>query len=538
MKHSYRWIFGALLALAAATAANAQNTAARAGSQVADPTATKAAERAAVQNVAAEATAVQGAAVNNTVVMGAGVQANATVSVTRGVELSRRAQTTTDPAEKAATLREAEKIYTDVVKADPKAGSALNNLAVLAVGKGDSSAARQYFESAIASNDGHEALYALNYSKFLQTTDKPAAVKAARLAVQAAPDSATAKEHLGELLWQTNPAEMLPLANDLVAQGHSELATRFALRCLTSQSRPEAERRAWLILLASRLSREYAISEELRKSLAEDLAKLESDPMIGRGSQQLRAVIDTAPKSTADVSWWASQTSAPSPGSATGRAAMRDVLLAAGETLARQDMNRAERYFMTAVDLGERGPDPDAFLRLVELYTSHDSSEQLTSAKQHLAALMNRYQFEMFSEKSQAYGEGNWPLIYRMHVALGMTYAYLKTWSSAASYQNAIFQLSNAMTAAERANRDPRWRGTPLALPPVGVEKLAEGYLATGRNDLAVQARINGAAALNRIGHARDSTTVFRSIPAADVATLDPGSRKNYEDLRSKLPGA
>ena len=538
MKHSYRWIFGALLALAAATAANAQNAAARAGSQVADPTAKKAAERAAVQNVAAEATAVQGAAVNNTVVMGAGVQAKATLSVTRGVELTRRAQTTTDPAEKAATLREAEKIYTDVVKADPKAGSALNNLAVLAVGKGDASAARQYFESAIASNDGHEALYALNYSKFLQTTDKPAAVKAARLAVQTAPDSATAKEHLGELLWQTNPAEMLPLANDLVSQGHSELATRFALRCLTSQSRPEAERRAWLILLASRLSREYAISEELRKSLAEDLAKLESDPMIGRGSQQLLAVIDTAPKSTADVSWWASQTSAPSPGSATGRAAMRDVLLAAGETLARQDMNPAERYFMTAVDLGERGPDPDAFLRLVELYTSHDSSEQLTSSKQHLAALMNRYQFEMFSEKSHAYGEGNWPLIYRMHVALGMTYAYLKTWSSAASYQNAIFQLSNAMTAAERSNRDPRWRSTPLALPPVGVEKLAEGYLATGRNDLAVQARINGAAALNRIGHARDSTTVFRSIPAADVATLDPGSRKNYEDLRSKLPGA
>jgi tetratricopeptide (TPR) repeat protein len=561
MKHS--WILGALLALASASVTNAQNAASQAARQVANPAATNAAERpaaqnpaaqnAAVQNTAAQAAATQAAAtqstaaqsaaapdaaVKNTVAVGGTFKATASVSVARGVELTRRAQTTTDPAEKASALREAEQIYTDVVKADPKAGAALNNLAVLAVGKGNSAAARQYFESAMASDDGHEALYALNYSKFLQTSDKPAAVKAARLAVKAAPGSTTAKEHLGELLWQTNPAEMLPLATELVSQGHSELATRFALQCLTSQSRPESERRAWLVLLASRLSHEYAISEEVRRSLAQDLAKLESDPMIGRGSQQLRAVIDTPPKSTADVSWWASQSSVPSPGSATGRAAMRDVLLAAGQVYARQDMKRAEQYFMTAIELGERGPDPDAFLRLVELYASHDSSDPATGAKQQLAALMNRYQFEMFSEKSRAYAEGNWPLIYRMHVALGMTYAYLKTWTSAASYQNAIFQLSNAMKAAERANQDPRWRGTPLALPPVGVQKLAEGYLTTGRKDLALQARIDGAAALNRIGHARASTDVFRSIPAGDVATLDQGSRVKYEDLRSKLPGA
>jgi hypothetical protein len=119
-----------------------------------------------------------------------------------------------------------------------------------------------------------------------------------------------------------------------------------------------------------------------------------------------------------------------------------------------------------------------------------------------------------------------------------MTYAYLKTWTSTAQFQNAIFQLSNAMKAAERAGQDPRWRGTPLALPPVGVEKLAEGYLATGRKDLAIQARIDGAAALNRIGRVKDSTNVFRSIPATDVATLDQRERAKFEDLRTKLPDA
>jgi len=462
--------------------------------------------------------------------------AASTVPMSRGVELTKRAQTTTDPEEKAATLREAEHIYTEALKTDPKSGAALNNLAVISVRKGDSDAARKYFEDAIASDDGHKALYALNYSKFLQASDPQAAIQAARLAVKEAPNSSAAKEQLGALLWQTNPADLIPFANDLVSQGDSELATRFALQSLTSQSRPEAERRAWLILLATRLAREYAISAEVRNSLGADLAKLESDQMIGQGAQQLRAVIDTPPQSHTAVSWWSNQWKAPLPRTLAGRASMRDVLLAAGEFHSRQDMKRAEGYFLVAVDLGERGPDPDAFLRLVELYAGNDKTEQLATARQQLAALMRRYEFELFSEKSDAYREHNWPLIFRMHVALGTTYGYLKIWTSPGHYQNAIFQLSNAMLAAERAANDPKWKATPLALPPRGVELLAEGYLATGRQDLALRARIDGAAALDRVGHARDSAKVFREIAVLDVEKLNTESRVKYEVLRSKLP--
>ena len=450
-------------------------------------------------------------------------------SMSRGVELTKRAQTTADPEEKADKLREAEHIYTEELKKDPKSGAALNNLAVISVRKGDSDAARRYFEDAIASDDGHTALYALNYSKFLQASDVQAALQAARLAVKEAPNSSAAKEQLGALLWLTNPAELIPFAYELVAQGESELATRFALQCLTAQSRPEPERRAWLILLATRLGREYAISEQVRKSLGADLAKLESDPMIGQGAQQLRGVIDAPPQSHAAVSWWSNQRQAPMPRTLAGRATMRDVLLAAGEFHARQDRKRAEGYFQVAVEIGDRGPDPDAFLRLVELFASQEKIGQVTG-------LMDRYQFELFSEKSSAYAEGNWPLIFRMHLALGTTYAYLKIWTSNRPYQNAIFQLSNAMKAAERANEDPRWKGTPLALPPRGVEMLAEGYMVTGQQDLALQARIDGAAALDRVGYARDSAKVFREIAVLDVEKLSPASRVKYEDLRSKLP--
>lgn len=460
----------------------------------------------------------------------AGVAISVKGSVAEGVELTRRARAATTPAEKQASLRAAEEIYANVLKADPKQGAALNNLAVLAADKGDTTSARSYFERAIASDDGHKALYALNFSKYLQKTDKPAAIKAARMAAAAAPDSTLANEHLGELLWQTNPAEMLPLANDLASRGHTELATRFALQCLTSQSRPAEERRAWLILLASRLAKEYEISDAARESIASDLAKLESDPEVGRGSAQLRAVIGAAPQNGAAISWWGNLSSPPSGQKLSGRTAMRDVLLAAGEFQRARDAKQAAQYYTVAVELGEHGPDPDAFLRLVELYAGKGATHELTE-------LMNRYQYEMFSEKSLAYQKGDWPLIYRMHVALGMTYGYLKVWKSDASYQNALFQLSNAMIAAERANARQNGGGALLALPPVGIATLAQGYLAIGREDLATKARIDGAAALNKIGHAQDSAEAFRAIPASAVQALDAASRTKYEALRSALPG-
>jgi tetratricopeptide (TPR) repeat protein len=455
-------------------------------------------------------------------------------SVAEGVELTKRAQASTNSVEKQTSLQQAEAIYTSALEADPKQGAALNNLAVLAAGKGDRTAAQQYFERAIASDDGHKALYALNYSKYLQATDKPAAIKAARVAVAAAPDSTVANEHLGTLLWQTNPAEMLPLADDLLSRGHTELATRFALKCLTSQTRPAQERRAWLILLALRLSREYGISAAARESMSSDLGKLESDPEIDRGSRQLRAVIATPPRSPADIDWWAAQTQSPSGQHVSGRLAMRNVLLAAGELSSQRDAKRAGQYFTAAIDLGDEGPDPEAFLRLVELYASNGEGEQLSKATQALAALMDRYQNAMFREKSAAYRTENWELIYRMHVALGMTYAYLKTWRSEVGYQNAIFQLSHAMLAADRANGGRR-EGKLLALPPVGIEKLAQGYIAIDRKDLALRARIDGATALMRIRHVQDSTDVFHSIPTADVPALDEVSRTKYEALRVAL---
>lgn len=458
-------------------------------------------------------------------------------SLDEGAILARRARVTDNAADKQQAIVQAEAVYARALEANPNEGKLLNNLAVLSVNKGDAGAARQYFERAIATNDTNKGYYALNYSKFLQTSDKPAAIKAARVAVEAAPDSAVANEHLGTLLWQTNPTEMLPFANSLVARGHTELATRFAVQCLTSQSRPPEERRAWLVLLASRLANEYALSAEVRDSMATMLAKFEGDPEIGAGSQQLRAVIGNPPSKVGDVEWWRNQSSRPPTQAVSGRAAMRNVLVAASEFNFSRDAARAERYLTTAIELGDRGPDPDAFLRLVELYATRSGKEGNADASKALAELMNRYQYALFTEKGDAYMRGDWPLIYRMHVALGMTYAYLGTWRSQVEYQNAVFQLSNAMRAAEQANKRPQQGAgsSRLALPPSGVQKLAQGYEEIGRKELSLKTRVEGASALYAAGNVQDSADVFRSITASDVQALDASSRGKYDSLRGAL---
>jgi tetratricopeptide (TPR) repeat protein len=449
-------------------------------------------------------------------------------STAAGAELMRRVQATTDVAERSAAIEQAEQIYTRAIAADPSRGAAFNNLAVLAATKGDAAGARQNFERAIATDDGHKGFYALNYSKYLQATDKPAAIEAARIAVAAAPNSALANEQLGSLLWQERPADLLPFASDLAARGNTELATRFALQCLRSQSRPPEERRAWLVLLASRAAREYSISDAARDALSAELAGLESDPEVGQGSRQLRAALANPPSGPGDVGWWRSQSSTTKLQPTSGRAAMRDLLLSAGDFEARRDTQRADLYYRTALELGERGPDPDSFLRLVELYANDPGQGD---ARERIASLMGRYEFELFTEKGDAYARGDWPLVYRMHTALGMTYAYLDVWTSNSPYQNGIFQLSNAMVAAERASS--RGGRNALALPAVAVEQLARGYASLGRADLAAKARVDGAVALRKVGYASDAKPLIDRIGEAGLRTLDAATRAQYETLRN-----
>lgn len=434
-----------------------------------------------------------------------------------------------DSGERRAALQRAEAAYKLAATDAASRGPALHNLATLAAREGRDAEARQYFEQAIAADDTRKGFYALNYARYLQDRDPPAALRAARVAVTAAPDSELANVQLGALLWRHAPAQMLPLARDLARRGRTELATRFALQCLRSQSRPDAERIGWLTLLARRAADEYPIaSDATRAQLRADLANIEGDPVVGRGVAQLRAVLVAPPADRAGIDWWLAQRE-PQDGERTGSEAMRLFLLAAGEARAGTDRMAAERYFERAIELGERGPDPEAFLRLVELYAT-------SQAREPLARLMERYQWELFSEKSEAYARGDWPLIYRMHIALGMTYAYLQVWTSSSPFQNAVFQLENAQRAAVQLNAQAeRERSdTRVALPTRALKALADGYRAIGQATRVQRAVLDGAEQLRRVGQPADSVDALAILTPLDVQAMDAATRTRYQALRTQ----
>ena len=419
----------------------------------------------------------------------------------------------------------AESAYQRQVQEGRQVGTALNNLAVLAVQTGKDAEAKSYFEQALSTNDSMKGSYAYNYSKFLESKDKAAAVQWARVAAQTTPNSDTANAHLASLLTETNPTEVLPLASSLLDKGHTDLANKLAMQSLSSGTRPVDEKKAWLILVCERVAREAGVSETVARDVAAELEALQADPDVGIGSTQLRNVL-SKPPTGAGVSWWRQQGDTLPGNTDSGAVAMRKLLLVLGEAHATKDRGAAEAYYEAALELAPHGADPDAFLRLVELYADDPAK---------IEALMRNYEFALFSEKSDAYQNKDWPLVYRLHIALGMTYASLGVWRSTSTYQNAVFQLSNAMTAATKANAEPGNK-TRLALPPVAVDKLAQGYRTRGDANLAAKAQVDGAVALMDVGKTADSKVVFATISKESVAQLDSTARADYERLHTALP--
>jgi hypothetical protein len=260
-------------------------------------------------------------------------------------------------------------------------------------------------------------------------------------------------------------------------------------------------------------------------ALLADLSRLPGDAGVAAGGQQLARVASGAVPDARELGWWNRERTRYLEPSRAG--VMRQLLT----TIARQQPQKAEPALRAAIELGDTGPDPEAFLRLVEHYVNQRREPQLRE-------LMQRYEYELFSEKGEAYRRNDWRLIHRMHLSLGMTYAYMKVWRSSSSpFQNATFQLENAAVAAKRFNETAQRAGRPerLAMPAAAVLKLAEAYEADGQRDRATQLRLDEAQALSAAQRKGDSAEVFESIRTDDVKRLNANSQQAYKRLGDSM---
>jgi hypothetical protein len=320
---------------------------------------------------------------------------------------------------------------------------------------------------------------------------------------------------------------MLGFARALSEQGFPNDSSQWAVKCLSLGSRPAEERRAWLVLYARNVTRSLRYND-LTANWRGDLAPLFSDAVVGTGAKQLADALTLPP--AAPPGWWNDQRTIGAL-KTTPRETLRELLRVRADNLLadgdKANDRTAERFLISAIEMGNRGPDPENFLRLVELYAKDDAHADLTR-------LMERYEGELFSEKGQAYRENDWPLIYRMHLALGMTYAHIGAWDSTHPFRNPFFQLESAQKAAVRLNRQAEQQGRKerLALPPTAVKQLAEGYKRINRPDQALKVRVDGVDNLQKAGFARESAQLLESIPADQLQRATPGTKAQIDKFK------
>jgi Tfp pilus assembly protein PilF len=466
------------------------------------------------------------------------LNASSELDVLRGVAWQQAAaRMGKDDGQYPAAMAEAGHSYRRALSIDPRSGAALNNLAALTAAAGDDAKARELYTQAIELADARQGFYALNYARFLESRDPKAAIEAAKLAVRASPASAEAREFLGALYARTSSGDLLRYARTLLDEGYTKSAAQVALGSLSGPGRApsESDRTAALILLAAAITREPpdSLAAFDKTATASSLRSVTTDPEVGRGAQELLDMFDTSSLKRLELSWWWRKTDNIPSIQLSGRGSCRSLLRALGETYLYSSKDQAQRYFKSAIELGDHGPDPEAFLRLVELYVN-----QGPAGEAELKQLMDRYQFELFTEKGEAYRRGDWPLIYRLHLALGMTYAHLKIWQGGSEYQNAMFQLSAARNAAQRLNdaATREGRAERTVLPPVAVQKLAEAYAATGKPELGTKVKIDTASQYQKLERPADSAEVLKSVSSNELARIDATSRSKYEQLLRALP--
>jgi len=460
---------------------------------------------------------------------------------TAGVKAQQAASTPeTSGPQRERTLQQAEQAYKKALSVRPSSIATLNNLGTLYAATDRDALARDYYRNAVSTaqktNDPKLEGYALNYAEYLETRDPKEALAIANIAFRAPGSGTESRELLGRLYAKADPAGLITFCRALLDEGSTDQVLTLATANAKDLGRTAEAHGDWLIMTAVALAQSaagkaafdpVAIVSTLTPTTGEDPAIL-----------QLQRAVKDPPASGSELTWWRSAYTKRDTVGTSGRAAMLELLRALGERNARAvpaKRDLAVRYFRAGIDLGERGPDPEAFLGVVNLYADAKDTASLRK-------LMERYEAALFSSKSGAYSQNDLPLILRLHTTLGLTYAHLNQWDSAgqSSFQNARFQLEAAQNTVEKINRRAAAAGSeqlaPVSLPTPAVNFLSDYYVRSGQKDRSTKLRVEASANLRAAHRLEESTAIVRGIKPEDVAALPPDTKRVYENVQKATP--
>lgn len=431
-------------------------------------------------------------------------------------------------SERAAWLEKAEAAYAQAAELRPTSSALAYNRAEVLAQLGRAAEASVGFERALVlareQRDPKLGFYRLGFAEQLAERDPERALREVESLLAEAPGDVRAEALRERLYLARAPEKALALGARALAAGDLAAAERTALALLVGPAADPSARRDAQRLLAAAWARSGSLLEAARSDAAKSALRGASDTEFGRCAQELLSSFASVPESF--PCWAADRAKSQSLGR-PGRDVLRELLMAQASEWVRApgvDSERARTLLSAAIPLGAEGPDPEAFLALANLLAN-------TRQRDALLSLMKRYEGPLFTEKSAAIARGDHALEFRMHIALGLSYAELGVWErdreSESQFQNAFFQLEAAQRAAQRFNARPGLAPEDrLASPPAAVERLARAYAERGNAAEALRVRLEGAEALRAAGRRADARYLLREV---DRTRLDASSRTRLD---------
>jgi predicted negative regulator of RcsB-dependent stress response len=438
-------------------------------------------------------------------------------------------------------LRRAERAYSQVLRRKPDSGSTMVNLARVLAQLGRTDEASKLFQRAIRLDDDRQPAYMTAYAAFLESTgDHKGSRRFYLHLLQQDPFNLAAREALSNYYLDPSTAwpELKTYLGQLIKSGEIDLSINLALQALATRTSTE-ENEGLLSIVATGLSRKTGLAESFLESpAAASLLKFSGSASIGEGVRQLlgvylalaaisdqRSTADISADTGIELSWWTRN----DPDDALNpRDSMRKLLRALGGLYAQREKYAvAELCYQTAATFTQNDPDPAAIRDLVKLYA-------MKGEEQKIEQIADRFVFDLFKGKGDAYRNQELEKIYQYHRTLGQIYGHMAEksgdWGSSDKVNSAIFQLEHALQVGRELDRKQANlpQRSDRYVDPGLVHRLATAYEATSSQKRGDDLRLTAAKRYQLAGDERAKNFVLKPV---QVSRLDTSDKQEYQNL-------
>jgi hypothetical protein len=460
-------------------------------------------------------------------------------------------------------LEQATRLYFAYLEVYPQSSAAENNLAKAFESLGDLSKQRSssgqdnqyhdiavgFYKEAIKANDSNKGLYLKNYADFLERTgDWGSAKENYAQMIKGYPISPSLQKTLEESHCQKGPGDLIEYLWTLQSAGYITESANIALeilqsskehdkrriddkRCIDDKSRfNDTSRIELLTIVCTALAERFGNPESfLDSDIFNHIDALATDSLLGEGAVEILRVYDGPEFIPKNDSWWV-VFPIPQEDPVIGvwrTDAFRALIRSLGSHSRHMgDQERAESYFLLALDLQEQDIDPEAIRALALLYAEENEFDKINS--------LIEFQDRLKASDTETYRVSREKKISESYRTVGELYALVGEWGSGKESEkhSAIFQIERAIKMSKKIDNKPLGNTPeyPLHYDPGLIDTLATGYVETNKKEQSVNLRLDTAKIYKDAGIEEAKEYMLAPL---DFDELTRAQKKKYKDVQS-----